>query len=733
MVTKKGSTNKTDSSPNKLVVSKLKVKNKLVLKGKNLLSGDIPIILDFREISFKHEGEIKIVGSNSIESIHFSDNEFSNVIIENLPNLKEIHAHGIGPTWMDCQNLPNLRKIIIDSGTRWLNVNQAVNLNDIDVGHCEHLGYLSIQHTPLLNRLSVAQCRLLPCIQGMSIEDQDRLELTKQIEAVQGISKRDSSKYPRMTFTDIDQVLMNIQRGQSILRSQFTDGDEVIYPPEESPSYRYRLLDPGEKVYTGGTGESYCYAFEQTTKETKGKRIITIVHQQIGIHEPEDAIGMAISSATSRLCIPRKIEPTDVQFLTYLNLLLNSHNVDPASWIKTADEELRLALAANPLMPANTLQQLGNDSNSQIRLEVAGNPAVEFMFRQKVLHGLIKEKDQAVRICIASSDAISSEDLESLSKDSNVKTLCAIVKNPVCPKNLRTSILEILSICSEPIGLLLVASSSDAREELFDRLLASSDIQVIVAISENINAPKSARSAALEQLASNDDPQVKRSVAKNKLTSPAVLEKLGKASDAALISLISLNTATPASTLEFLAKNEDPEVRLKVAGNPSTPPSSLLMLAEDADTFIGEYIRKSVAGNPSSPQAAFNLLIEDKDWLTRLAIAKNSSTPASVFEILAKDTEYSVREHVARNIGAPQSALEILSTDTKDNIKIYVARNPNSSADTLTRLAADTYYAIRRDVASNIRTPSSVIQLLLKDTEQEVRSAAEKSFSLTKS
>jgi hypothetical protein len=733
MVTKKSLNNKTDSTSNESVLIKAQVKNKILLKGKNLLSGDLPNVLDFREISLKHKGEIRIAGNDLIEIIHFSDSEFFNVIISDLPNLKEIHAHGIGPTWVDCQNLPNLKKLIIDSGTRWLNVNHAENLSEIDVGDCEHLGYLSIQQAPLLKRVNVEHCRLLPFIQGMSIEDQDRLELTKQIEAVQKMSKRDSSLYPKMTFTDIDQVLVNIQRGQVILINQFPDGDAAIYPPEESPSYVYRLLDPGEKVYTGGTGESYCYAFEEITKETKGKKLITIVHEQLGIHEPEDAISMAISRVISRLGIPRKIEPTNVQFLEYLNLLLNSHNVDATSWIKTADEELRLALAANPLMPANTLEQLGKDSNSQIRLKIAENPAAEFVVRQKLLHSLIKEKDQAIRICIASSDAISPQDLESLSKDSNVKTLCAISQNPICPKKLRASILETLSSCGEQIGLLLVANSSDAREQLFDKLLASADIPVMVAISENINAPESARSAALEHLASIDDPQVKRSVAKNKLTPPAVLEKFGQTSDTALIGLISSNPATPASSLEFLAKSEDPEVRLKVAGNPSTPPCTLLMLAKDADPFLGEYIRKSVAGNPSSPQAAFNLLIEDKDWLTRLAIAKNISTPVSVFEILAKDTEYSVREHVAKNIGAPASALEILSTDAKDNIKMHVARNPNSNADTLTRLATDPHYATRRDVANNSGTPNSVIELLLKDSEQEVRTAAEKSFSLTKS
>ncbi len=607
-------------------------------------------------------------------------------------------------------------------------MDQAGNLSDIDVGKCEQLGYLSIQHAPMLSRVNIEKCRLLPSIHGMSTEDQDRLGLTRQLGVIQAMSKRDSTAYPRMTCTDIELVLGNIRRGEVLLKKLFPNEGEEIDALSASPSYSYRLLQPGESVYTGGSGESYWYAFEVTTQETKGKKQVTNYLEERGIHEPEAAIGEALRRVVSGLGLAKGMAPSEDQLLTYLNLFLSAPDGDPVSWIQTDDVELRLALAANPLMPAPALEQLANDQDPKIRLAVAENPASEFQVRQRLLHGLVTEKDPATRLCIARSAATAPEDLETLSRNNVVETLCAIVENPVSPGTLRAAVLETLSTCGDPIGLLLVASSSDAPEHLFSSLLKSSDKDVIVAISENMGAPESLRSAALEQLASSGDPQVKRSVARNKLTPPAVLNLLAKDADSGLLGMISQNPATPASTLEDLAKSDDWSIRCGVADNPSTPPSVLFVLSKDMDALGGEYIRKSVAGNPATPEAAFKFLVKDKDWQTRAAIAKNIATPKDILEILAKDKEYSVREPVARNTGTPVSALEILSMDRNDNIKMYVARNPNSSADTLTRLASDPCYVTRRDVAANKATPNSVLKLLVKDGEQQVRVAAENSM-----
>lgn len=728
MVTKKAAAKIPKSVIPKSEVSKPNKACPLTLTRKAELIGDIPAVLDLREFKLKHKGEIRITEDDSVECIHLSSGDFYNVVIADLPNLKEIHAHGLGPTWMECQNLPNLKTLVIDGGTRWLSVEHAGVLSGIDVGKCEHLGYLSIQQAPMLSTLNIEQCRLLPHVQGLSTEEQDRLSITRQIEAVQAASKGDGFVYPRMTCTDIERVLGNIQNAEGLLKKQFPlDGEEIDVPNAPSPTYSYRLLQPGEKVYTGGTGESYVYAFEATTQETKGKKTVTNVLDERGIHEPEAAIGQALHRVTSRLGLGTDIAPTEGQLLTYLNLLLSAPDSDPVSWTITDDGALRLALAANPLIPTLTLATLANDPDPAIRLAVAQNPAAELNVRRSVLHGLVTEKDRTIRLSIARSTATAPEDQETLSGDGDVETLCAVASNPVTPTSLRATVLEALSTCGESSGELLVARSPDAPEHLFPALLKSIDQQVLVALSENIGVPDSVRSAALEKLADCDEPNVKLSVAKNRLTPPAVLVSLSKASDPKLLGVIAENPATPTETLGHLAQSKDWFVRCGVAGNPSAPPSALLILAKDKDAIGGEYIRKSVAGNVKTPTAAFVFLAKDKDWQIRLTVAKNATTPEDVLENLATDKEYSVREHVARNISAPSSALEVLSLDKHDNIKVCVAKNIRSSSDTLTRLASDRYIATRREVASNPATPRSVREMLLNDAEQQVRAAAEKS------
>lgn len=730
MVTKKAAAKTTNSGTATSAVSKPQAKTSLSLNRKNVLTGDLPPVLDLREIKLTHKGVIRIEDNDAVECIHLPDGEFLYVVIADLPNLKEIHAHGKGPTWLDCLKLPSLKTLVIDSGTRWLNVDQADNLTDIDVGHCEHLGYLSVQLAPQLTRVNMAQCRLLPNIQGISTDDQDRLDLTSQMLTAQAMSKKNLSVYPKMTWSDIEWVLDNIRRGLVHLKMRFPNGDEETGAADLPPSFSYRLLQPGEKVYTGGSGESYFYAFEVYTTETKGKKSITNLLSERGIHEPEEAIGEALRWMTSNLGLPRDLRPTEEQLLTYLNLLLSSSDSDPATWTKTDDLVLRRALAANPLMPTPALEQLANDEDPKTRLAVAENPAADFQARQRLLHGLVKEKDPAVRICIAKSAATAPGDLESLSQTSDVQILCAIAENAACPSDLRQAVLASLSTCGDTTGMLLVASSTDAPEHVYSYLLTCPDQQVIAAIAENISAPEHARSSALAQLADSDDLQVQRTVAGSKLTPPSVLEALAKNEDAALLGLIAKNPATPALTLERLAKNNDWGVRCGTAENHATPASVLLVLSKDMDDFGGEYIRKAVAGNPATPDAAFKSLVKDRDWQIRNAVANNRATPQGFLEILAKDKEYSVRESVAKNSAASAGALDILRSDQKDNIKMYVAKNSNASAEILTQLAVDSYYATRREVASNAATPNAVLQDLLKDADPQVRKAAEKSLGL---
>ena len=306
----------------------------LAVDDQNVLVGDYPKVLDFRNLILTHVGKIRLSDSESIEVIRLPAFTFSDVEIENLPNLKEIHIDEDGPTWLVCRNLPKLKFITADGSLRWLSIDGAPLLLTIEVGKCERLGYFSVRNVPALERVNVEHCRLLPGMDGLDEVLQMQLGVTQQIEALQSRSRRDSTRYERMTFTDIDLVLANISRGEVLLKRRFwaSMGEHNIAnrPPCE---YSYRLLGPGEDVYTGGTGEAYSYAFEVSTPGTAKDKDAVFIDYEVGIHEPEDAIDEALSWAQGSVVLSRDMKPTHEQVLGFINVLLRNPNADLPDWI----------------------------------------------------------------------------------------------------------------------------------------------------------------------------------------------------------------------------------------------------------------------------------------------------------------------------------------------------------------------------------------------------------------
>lgn len=306
----------------------------LALDEQNVLIGVYPKVLDFLNSKLTHAGRIRISGSDLVESICLPAFTFIDVVIENLPNLREIHADEDGPTWLVCRNLPKLRTISIDGGMRWLSVDGATSLQTVDVGKCEHLDYFSVRNAPSLSHVNVEQCRLLSRIEDLSADHQIQLDVIQQIEAIQSRSKRDSNLYERMTYTDIDLVLANISRGEVLLKKRLPKSKGASKSSHESPcEYSYRLLDPGEEVYTGGTGQSYCYAFEVATQGTAQDKLATFIDYEVGIDEPEDAIDEALGWVLGSVVLTRNGVPSHQQVLSLINMLLCDPNADLPIWI----------------------------------------------------------------------------------------------------------------------------------------------------------------------------------------------------------------------------------------------------------------------------------------------------------------------------------------------------------------------------------------------------------------
>jgi hypothetical protein len=111
-------------------------------------------------------------------------------------------------------------------------------------------------------------------------------------------------------------------------------------------------------------------------------------------------------------------------------------------------------------------------------------------------------------------------------------------------------------------------------------------------------------SQSLADLATDDNWEVRRSVAQN--------------------------VDTPCKTLQQLATDDNWAVRWGVAQNVNAPAESLQQLATDEDV----YIRRSVAKNVNTPAEALQQLATDDDWRVRGAVAQNANTPVETLNML---------------------------------------------------------------------------------------------------
>jgi transcription initiation factor TFIIIB Brf1 subunit/transcription initiation factor TFIIB len=138
---------------------------------------------------------------------------------------------------------------------------------------------------------------------------------------------------------------------------------------------------------------------------------------------------------------------------------------------------------------------------------------------------------------------------------------------------------------------------------------------------------------------------------------------------------MSLNTLP--EELAELATNEDEQIRRNVARNVSTPPNVLVNMAKDD---VAE-VRRGVAGNINTPQEVLMELAQTDDVRTRQYIAGNPSTPLEILTMLSKDERYEVRVDVAENPNISIEMLAELGKDGAEDVRDAVKRNPKYESE----------------------------------------------------
>ena len=92
---------------------------------------------------------------------------------------------------------------------------------------------------------------------------------------------------------------------------------------------------------------------------------------------------------------------------------------------------------------------------------------------------------------------------------------------------------------------------------------------------------------------------------------------------------LALNKNTSQETLAILATDEDSDVRRGVAKNPNTPQETLKLLATDNSL----YVRRRVAENPNTSQELLRLLATDENPYVRNSATENPNYKKQTLEL----------------------------------------------------------------------------------------------------
>ena len=224
----------------------------------------------------------------------------------------------------------------------------------------------------------------------------------------------------------------------------------------------------------------------------------------------------------------------------------------------------------------------------------------------------------------------------------------------------------------------------------------------------------------IDELAEDEDTDVRYEFAKHPNTSVDILKKLAEDEIGDVRSAVAENPNTSTEVLMRLAEDEDWHVRREVAKNTKTPAEALKKLAEDKD----EDVRYEVVKNSSNSVEVLRKLAEDEDEWVRMGVAKNPKTPTEVLMRLAEDEDANVRYMVANHPRTPVEALTKLAEDKNERVRYVVANNPNTPAEALRKLAEDEDASVRIEVANNPSTPTEALRKLAKDENWGVSQSA---------
>ncbi len=402
----------------------------------------------------------------------------------------------------------------------------------------------------------------------------------------------------------------------------------------------------------------------------------------------------------------------------------------------SANPRLRPLVAGNPAAPANLLEGLAEDQDSQVRQIVANNPNTPWSVLERLAwefpHAFLTNPVGSLQV-LARPEQISTDSLfwDALLRVAELPLLWWnwLNSHPVLHAHpaLRCHVRiagETLHFAGDPL------EAEDLLLRLVELLMMASDQHVPLPVLRLPDQPVIAGEQIivehLRRLAQSKTGEVRRCVAGHPGTPEDVLHLLARDPNEEVRAAVARNPHMHEEALRSLAHDQSARVRAALAWNPCTPEDVLHLLARNPDAKV----RSEVPLHPHTPEQVLRTLAHDPDWGVRSSVPLHPRAPEQVLRSLAHDPDNIVLEHVAQNPQTPADILRSLVDKPRDDcdeyeeVRVQVALNPGASTDILLLLADDENPRVRAFLSMRPGVPEVVLRLLAHDQEAWVRAAA---------
>ena len=253
--------------------------------------------------------------------------------------------------------------------------------------------------------------------------------------------------------------------------------------------------------------------------------------------------------------------------------------------------------------------------------------------------------------------------------------------------------------------------------------------------------PASVQVKVWHSLASDEDPEVRKAVARHPGFPAALFQSFASDSEPDVRKAILSRTDLPHSLrlkvlAEFSEKKED-WARVALAADPICPVATMQILTKSRSFYVFEALAK----NPSCPVEMVEPLLKSMADLIKKNghgsyfapqrlndIVNTSAFPATVLQSLVKSKDSALRHAAATAQSNTPLSFSVFGNDTDYVVRLAVAENQAAPLDLRSQLfltlSKDKDWNVRKAVAASSGCPADLLAVLMKDRKSEVKDVA---------